>query len=90
MPAPPQPRPARGTPMREITISADRVTTAGEEVDAPWSELPRRLAEAAVTRLLSALDHKGHGCRYDELDKLWVYDNPLAALTPAPGEGDKP
>ena len=89
MPAPPQPRPARGAPMREITISADRVTTVGEEVDPPWSELPRRLAEAAVTRLVSALDHAGHDCRYDELDKLWVYTNPLAVLTPAQGEGDK-
>ncbi|NVB85729.1 MAG: ATP-dependent Clp protease ATP-binding subunit [Kofleriaceae bacterium] len=86
LPPPPQPRAARGTPMREVTIGANRVTTAGEEVDPTWTELPRRLAEAAVTRLLSALDHKGHNCRYDEDDKLWVYDNPLSALT----QGDKP
>jgi hypothetical protein len=86
LPTPPQARPARGNPMREHVVNADRVLVGGEEIEPPWSELPERLAEASVARLLEALDHDGHGCRYDELGKLWFYDNPLAKLTAAQGK----
>ena len=79
LPGPPQPRQARGEAMREVTIPAERVAIYGDEIDVPWPELPRRLAEAAVVRVLTGLDHQAHGCDYD-LDKLWRYDNPLAEL----------
>jgi len=86
LPGPPTPRGARGNPMREVTVTNDRVVVVGDEVEAPWSELGRRLAEAACTRLVSALEHAGHNCRYDEYDKLWVWENPLAVLTAAEGK----
>jgi hypothetical protein len=42
--------------------------------------LATRLPEAAASRLLDALAHHGHSCRYDELDTLWSY--PLASAMP--------
>jgi ATP-dependent Clp protease ATP-binding subunit ClpC len=86
LPGPPQPRPARGTPMREVTISSDRVVGFSEELDPPWSELPARLEEAAVERLLPALAHQGHKCKYDKLDELWMY--PLALAKGPAADGD--
>jgi ATP-dependent Clp protease ATP-binding subunit ClpC len=73
MPGPPQPRTPRGNAMRKVTIPNGAVAVTGTEVDPSWSELPARLEEAAVVRLLEAHDHEGHGCRHDELDKLWQY-----------------
>jgi ATP-dependent Clp protease ATP-binding subunit ClpC len=72
-PVPPQPRPARGNAMREVTINATRVEVYGDEIDPPWSQLAERLEEAAVTRLLTVLAHQGHRCKYDKLDQLWAY-----------------
>ncbi len=86
LPTPPSPRPPRGRPLREITISAGRVAVKGDEIEPTYHELPRRLAEAAVTRLITAHQHLGHGCNDDELDKLWTY--PLALpKKPRPAEG---
>jgi hypothetical protein len=73
VPHPPTPKPPRGSPMREVTIPATRVAVLGDEIDPPWSQLPARLPEAAVVRLLSAHQHNGHNCRYDEIDTLWTY-----------------
>jgi hypothetical protein len=87
-PVPPQPRAARGTPMREITISATRVEVYGDEIDPPWSQLSERLEEAAVTRLLTVLEHHGHRCKYDKLDQLWAY--PLSAGAPKADDGEEP
>jgi len=78
LPPPPSPKSPRGTPMREITISADRVAVLGEEIEPTWAELPKRLTEAAVTRLIEAYEHNGHGCRYDEFDTLWTYPQAIA------------
>ncbi len=77
LPGPPTPRPARGQPFREITTTADRVTIDGDELDVPYTELAPRLAEAACARLLTAIEHQGHGCRYD-LEQLWKWENPLS------------
>ncbi|HUS29822.1 MAG TPA: hypothetical protein VMZ53_15060, partial [Kofleriaceae bacterium] len=74
---------ARGKPMREVTIPNDRVVIVGDECEAPWSELGQRLPEAAAVRYISALQHTGHHCAYDESEKLWVYENPTAALKAA-------
>ena len=73
LPPPPSPSPARGQPMREVTVSADRVNVLGDEIEPAWSELPDRLEEAAVARLLPMLEHEGHGCRYDLLESRWTY-----------------
>jgi hypothetical protein len=87
-PVPPQPRPARGNPMREVTINATRVEVYGEEIDPPWSQLAERLEEAAVTRLLTVLGHVGHRCKYDKLDQLWAY--PLSVGAPKADDGEEP
>jgi len=84
LPTPPSPKAARGHVFREVTVPADRVTVDGDEIEAPWSELAARLAEAACARLLTALEHAGHKCAYD-LELLWRYTNPLAAINPAQG-----
>jgi ATP-dependent Clp protease ATP-binding subunit ClpC len=68
LPGPPVPKAARGGPMREVVMQADRVTVGEVELAAPWSELPKRLAEAAVQRLIDA--------RQTE-DTLWIWDHPL-------------
>ena len=74
LPGPPTPRSARGEPMREVVVAGeDRTRVEGDEVDVPWKELPARLAEAAVVRLLAAL-------AADRLETLWQWDRPLAAL----------
>ncbi|MEO6771410.1 MAG: AAA family ATPase [Kofleriaceae bacterium] len=87
LPTPPAPRAARGHVVREVTVTADRVTVDGDELEPPWSELAPRLAEAACARLLTALEHAGHKCAYD-LELLWRYANPLAAITA--GQGTAP
>jgi hypothetical protein len=74
LPGPPTPRAARGEPMREVVVSGDgRTRVEGEDVDVPWAELPARLEEAAVVRLLAAL-------AADRLETLWQWDRPLATL----------
>jgi hypothetical protein len=90
LPGPPTPQPARGTPFREIIVNADRVLVGGNEIEPPWGELGRRLEEAAVTRVLEAFEHQGHGCRYDKLEEFWVYGTPLGlAAAAAAKDGDK-
>src|SRR3569623_179757 len=80
LPGPPTPKAARGHVFREVTVPADRVAVDGDEIEPPWSALAPRLAEAACARLLTALEHAGHKCAYD-LELLWRYTNPLAAIT---------
>ncbi|HEY5949734.1 MAG TPA: AAA family ATPase, partial [Kofleriaceae bacterium] len=77
LPAPPPPKPARGTPFREVVVNADRVLVGGDEIEPTWKELPLRLEEAAITRLLEAIEHQGHACRYDKIDEFWVYEHPI-------------
>jgi hypothetical protein len=89
LPNPPTPQAARGQPMREITVSNDHVTVTGEDCDAPWSELGARLSEAACVRLISALQHNGHNCRWDEYEKLWAWENPLSVLAKPDEKEDK-
>jgi ATP-dependent Clp protease ATP-binding subunit ClpC len=55
LPGPPTPRAARGQAMRELVAGGDRVIVGDDELRIPWAELPARLAEIAVTRLLAAL-----------------------------------
>ncbi|HEU0031538.1 MAG TPA: AAA family ATPase [Kofleriaceae bacterium] len=78
---PPTPRAPRGAPMREAAIDGDHVIVDGDEVDVPWSELAARLPEVAVARLLPAL-------ATDAVDKLWIWEHPLAVLTPST-DGDE-
>jgi hypothetical protein len=76
LPGPPTPRAARGAPMREVVVAGqDRTLVGGEELDVPWKELPARLAEAAVARLIAAL-------QASELETLWRWSHPIfKALT---------
>ncbi|HEY5923016.1 MAG TPA: hypothetical protein VIV11_15155, partial [Kofleriaceae bacterium] len=83
LPGPPTPKPARGSPFRDQVVNADRVHVGGDEIEPGYKELAQRLEEAAVTRLLEAIEHQGHGCRYDKLDEFWVYENPIAAAIDA-------
>ena len=74
LPGPPSPRVARGAPMREVTVNADRTLVNGEDIELPWAELPPRLEEAAVERLLEAHAKK------DGIDALWLWERPLQAI----------
>jgi len=87
LPGPPAPKPARGTPFREVVVNADRVLVAGDEVEPTWKELPLRLEEAAIARVLEAIAHQGHKCRYDKYDEFWTYEHPIVAA--ASKEADK-
>jgi ATP-dependent Clp protease ATP-binding subunit ClpC len=86
LPGPPQPKPARGTPFREIVINAERVLVGGSEIEPAWKDLALRLEEAAITRVLEAYEHQGHNCRYDTLDEFWVYDSPLGGTAAKGGD----
>jgi ATP-dependent Clp protease ATP-binding subunit ClpC len=88
LPGPPTPKPARGKPMREVTIPSDRVVVRGDECEPAWTELGKRLDEAACVRLVSALQHAGHNCEYDESDELWAWANPTAQLKAAEKKGE--
>jgi hypothetical protein len=86
LPGPPTPRAARGAPMREVAVTGqDRTLVGGEELDLPWKELPARLAEAAVARLLAA-----HAA--DQLETLWSWTHPLLEALKAkpPGDAEEP
>jgi len=75
LPGPPaMPRVPRGTPMREVTVGGERTLVEGDDVDITWDELPGRLTECAVTRLLSA------HARKDGLDDLWMWEHPLQEI----------
>jgi ATP-dependent Clp protease ATP-binding subunit ClpC len=84
LPGPPLPKVARGAPFREIDTSAESVEVHEEELDMPAGELAARLPEAAVVRVIDAIEHAGHGCRFDG-EQLWKWQNPLASLNPAQG-----
>ncbi|MDX2089947.1 MAG: AAA family ATPase [Kofleriaceae bacterium] len=71
VPGMPVMRPARGTPIREVTVTSDRTLVNGSELDVPWGELAPRLEEAAVVRLLAALGEE------NGTDALWLWERPL-------------
>ena len=81
-PARRKPRAARGAPMREITVSADRVTPSREESRRAVDRARRRLAEAAVTRLLSAIDHTGPQLPLRRARQALGLRQPALGLTP--------
>ena len=75
LPDPPSPpRIARGAPMREVTVGGDRTLVDGEDIGVAWADLPARLAEAAVARLLGA------HAKQDGVDALWMWERPLQAI----------
>ncbi|MCX5745004.1 MAG: AAA family ATPase, partial [Proteobacteria bacterium] len=78
LPGAPTPRPARGSPMREVTIAGGAIIVGDDEVDVPWSEAPTRLAELAVTRLLAALARTDGGAEGGDLGELWKWTSPSA------------
>jgi hypothetical protein len=55
-------------------VTGDHVVVEGEEVDVPFEELGPRLAEAAVARILPALQNP------DGMDRFWVWESPLQAI----------
>jgi hypothetical protein len=68
LPAPPIPRPARGEPLREVTVTGDRVVVANEHVyEIPWHELAGRLEETQIDRVLAS------SLTTDGLDGLWKW-----------------
>jgi ATP-dependent Clp protease ATP-binding subunit ClpC len=69
---PPPPRPARGLPLRDVHIDGDELAIDGDELDLPWRDLPRRLEEAAVVRVLAAFGTE------DGMDALWKWANPTS------------
>jgi ATP-dependent Clp protease ATP-binding subunit ClpC len=71
IPGMPTMRPARGAPMREVTVTTDRTLVDGSELDVSWAELAPRLEEAAVARLLAALGEE------NGTDALWLWERPL-------------
>jgi ATP-dependent Clp protease ATP-binding subunit ClpC len=82
LPGPPQPKPARGSAFREVHIADGRVLVMDDEIDPPWPELAARLPEAAVDRILDALEHAGHNCRYDKSGELWKWQHPIKVVPP--------
>ena len=83
LPGPPTPRAARGAPMREVAVTGDdRTLVGGDPLDVPWKELPARLAEAAVARLLEAHQE-------DRLETLWRWARPVSTPPPAAPGGDE-
>ena len=83
VPGPPTPRAARGTPMREVVVAGqDRTMVSGDEIDVPWKELPARLAEAAVTRLIAAHQE-------DALETLWRWSHPVFKPPGDDGAGEE-
>jgi ATP-dependent Clp protease ATP-binding subunit ClpC len=68
LPGPPIPRAARGAPMREAVVGGDRTLVAGEDLEVAWVDLPRRLEEAALARLLAA---------HADVDALWPWERPV-------------
>jgi hypothetical protein len=73
LPQPPSVRAPRGAPIRELIAEGTTVISGGEELEIPWSELPRRLEEVAVARLLPAI-------ATDTLEKLWTWERPFAEV----------
>ena len=55
-------------------MADDSMTVTTETVDLGWKELPARLEEAAVVRVIAAQ------YRRELAESLWMYDNPLAAM----------
>jgi len=76
LPQPPSPRRIGGSAFRVVTMTTDRVRVDDEEIEPAWSELAARLEEAAVIRILDALEHVGHGCRFDKLNTFWTWERP--------------
>ncbi len=74
LPGPPSARAARGAPFREAVVTGDHVVVEGDEVDVPFEELGPRLAEAAVARILPALQ------KPDGMDRFWIWERPLQAI----------
>ena len=74
LPGPPTPRPARGTPIREVSIDGERTLVDGWDLDVPWPELAARLEETSVARLLGAF------AKENGTDALWVWERPLQAI----------
>jgi len=82
LPGPPVPRTPRGAPMRDAVVDGDRTLVAGDDLELPWAELPGRLEEAALVRVLAP--------RAKDDGELWVWDRPLAALAPTGSPGAAP
>jgi ATP-dependent Clp protease ATP-binding subunit ClpC len=82
LPGPPTPVPARGAPLRDVNVPGDVVLVNTEEIEPAWSELAQRLPEAAIIPVIDAIEHAGHGCRYDKGDELWKWTHPLASVPP--------
>ncbi|CAN5909588.1 hypothetical protein BH11MYX2_BH11MYX2_27640 [soil metagenome] len=78
LPNPPPPRPPRGEPVRDAVVDGDRTLVFGEDIEIPWSEIPQRLAECALTRLISAHEKDKNGD--DKSDELWLWERPLQAI----------
>jgi ATP-dependent Clp protease ATP-binding subunit ClpC len=72
LPGPPLPVAPRGQVLREAALDGDAVSVLGDEVEVPWRELPARLEEAAVVRILRAQYSR------DLSEALWAFESPLA------------
>ncbi len=57
--------------MRDVVVSGDAVIVDGDEVGVPWADVPKRLPELAVARVLAALG------KPEGFDKLWSWARPL-------------
>ncbi|HEV7558473.1 MAG TPA: AAA family ATPase, partial [Kofleriaceae bacterium] len=76
LPAPPIPRPPRGEPLREVSVTAARVVVGDNTFEFPWHDLPSRLEEVQVDRVLAA------STTSDGLDGLWKWPSIVPEGTP--------
>nr|HEX4317873.1 AAA family ATPase [Kofleriaceae bacterium] len=74
VPGPPVPTAPHGLALREAALGGDDITVLGDELDVPWRELPRRLEEAAVVRVMRAQYSR------ELAEQLWAFESPLASV----------
>jgi hypothetical protein len=75
IPGPQPPVGARGPAMRTVHWVGDTMLVGSEEIELTWKELPARLEEAAVVRVLASAGTP-------EADTLWAYTSPIPPPPP--------
>ena len=63
--------------MRTVHWVGDTMLVGSEEIELTWKELPARLEEAAVVRVLASAGTP-------EADTLWAYTSPIPPPPPKP------
>jgi hypothetical protein len=69
--------------MRDAVVGGDRTLVLGQDVELAWDELPARLEEAALVRVLGAADARETDPGAGPGPSIWAWDHPLATLAQA-------